>query len=77
MVTREYGGVPKWLKGADCKSVGSAFGGRIALLHQSRPIVYRPFLYLLSYMNYFFRYGLVIFIYEFFERISLLSSRGC
>ena len=27
MVTREYGGVPKWLKGADCKSVGSAFGG--------------------------------------------------
>ena len=21
------GGVPEWLKGADCKSVGSAFGG--------------------------------------------------
>jgi hypothetical protein len=27
MVTEKYGGVPKWLKGADCKSVGSAFGG--------------------------------------------------
>ena len=22
-----YGGVPEWLKGTDCKSVGSAFGG--------------------------------------------------
>ena len=22
-----YGGIPKWLKGADCKSVGSAFDG--------------------------------------------------
>ena len=23
----EYGGVPEWPKGADCKSVGTAFGG--------------------------------------------------
>ena len=27
MIAKKYGGVPKWLKGADCKSVGSAFGG--------------------------------------------------
>ena len=25
--TNEYGGVPEWPKGADCKSVGNAFGG--------------------------------------------------
>ena len=23
----EFGGVPEWLKGSDCKSDGSAFGG--------------------------------------------------
>jgi hypothetical protein len=23
----DYGGVPEWLKGADCKSAGEAFGG--------------------------------------------------
>src|SRR5512139_1744266 len=27
IASSRYGGVPEWPKGADCKSVGSAFGG--------------------------------------------------
>jgi hypothetical protein len=41
-----YGEVPEWLKGADCKSAGSAFGGSNPPLSTIKIVLVMPVKYI-------------------------------